>query len=36
MYCKNYNGTVSGVLCREVYCIYSALIRESPLWESSL
>ena len=30
-----YTGTVSGVLCREVYCLYCVLIWESPLLEVS-
>ena len=33
MYCRNFPGTASHVLCREVY--YS-LIWESPLWEVRL
>ena len=31
MNCRNYTGTVSRVLCREVYYIYRVLIWESPL-----
>ena len=30
MYCRNYTGTASHVLCREVY-YYCVLIWESPL-----
>ena len=36
MYCRNYTGTVSGVLCRKVYYTVSLIIWESPLSEAPL
>ena len=36
MYCRNYNGTINLVLCREVYYTVSLIVWESPLSEIPL